>query len=535
MIKIVIVDDEMLVRVGIKSLIDWEKHGFEIVGDASDGESAIKIIDTTLPDIVLTDIKMPNTDGLWLIERIKAKYPHMRIIVLSCYNDYQFVKTAMKLGADDYILKLSMKADDLLELLLDTRDKVIEQNKRRICEEQDSFDEGYLKYKNMFNLLLEKEMDCSTSSDIINIKYLRRWKILAVIKMHGFSMLKSYGKTAERLLFNFLEQRIARRNNGIISDYKENEFVILISFDEDINKVYNLSNRVFNDLIHSVKKYLNYSVSLGISPFFESLEEVRENYLRAKEALSCSFYSIDGGQYQYPADIPNKSEPLVFEKQMEDQLKLLIETGDQTQLNKYITQIINLIKTKQPEQEAVTQMFFDIIGCFVTVLKCYDIHINEVLSDELPVYQQILAFDFFNQAENWLYNFSECCCRLMEDKRKSICRKEVLLLIDYMKKNYFEDFNLKRASNFVHFSESYISRIFKEETGKNFIEYLAHIRIEKAKELLKTTDYLSYEIAQKVGYTNINYFGRVFKKITGISPIEFRKSENVINFVYEKY
>ena len=137
MIKVLIVDDEILIRVGIKSCINWESNGYEIIGLAADGNQALEIIKSQMPDIVLTDIKMPNLDGLELIEEIKKQYPNIRIIVLSCYNEFDFIRTAMKLGADDYILKLSMEPQDLLKVLNNTK-KEIEKNQKAIARENDN-------------------------------------------------------------------------------------------------------------------------------------------------------------------------------------------------------------------------------------------------------------------------------------------------------------------------------------------------------------------------------------------------------------
>ena len=165
------------------------------------------------------------------------------------------------------------------------------------------------------------------------------------------------------------------------------------------------------------------------------------------------------------------------------------------------------------------------VYCMTRAFKRYDI---ELVSDfqegssQVPIYERVLGFEELDQLQDWLLQFISFYCEYIKKTKKDTYREEIQRLIDYIKVNYYEDLSLKRASQITHMSESYLSFIFKKETQIGFTEYVNQVRVNKAAEYLRQTDWPIYLIAEKVGYDNINYFGRIFKRILGLSPSQYR-------------
>jgi two-component system response regulator YesN len=393
MLKILIVDDEILVRIGIKSSIDWDEQGFQYVGDAADGEKAFELIKRTVPDIVLTDILMPNMNGLELIEKIKQCYPLIKIIVLSSHNDYEYVRNAMKLGVEDYILKTSMKPSELLTILKETAKKIALSREGLINKYAEPVQDDSRKAA-LIRLLLEEPLNdhrLKQVADSLQLKN-RNHHYLLLLKIHHYDADKM-DQASEYTFMNLAIGYMNKWMDGHILRYKENEYMVIMSSgDEDVNKTENELFILGEDTIVAVKRFLNLSISIGFSNSFGHLSGMKTAYEQAEGSL-----------------------------------------------------------------------------------------------------------------------------------RRGSYRNEVQKLIDYMLIHYNENISLKRAAEYVNMSEGYLSFVFKKETKKNFIEFITQIRIDKAVEYLRNTDLPSYIIAEKVGYVNINYFGRIFKKVMGMNPSQYRQ------------
>lgn len=380
-IKVMLAEDELLVRLGIKSLIEWEEHGFTFIGDAADGVKALELMDREAPDILLTDILMPRMDGLELIEKVKERYPDTLIIVLSSHNEFDYVRRAMKLGVEDYILKTSMKPAELLQILLEASGKIAKRREMAVPADGSQSPAQCDREAILQRLCAELEQDAPPEAG----------------EAGGTDRLKEDKDLPPGSFFIILQPKLLRE--GVEEQ----------------------------------------SAMRMLSHLFES---------ELGDLLVCSPVETDGEV-------------------------VLLLTGPDGEV---------------PDIDALDVGSSGRIADWHGIAKAY------------AQAKQLLAER-----------------RVQETDREDINR-----LLDYMKEHYAEDLSLKKAAEMIRISESYLSFVFKKETGIGFTDYLNTLRADKAAHYLVNTDMPAYQIALEVGYENINYFGRIFKKIKGVSPQKYR-------------
>lgn len=387
-LKVMLVDDELLVRLGIKSLIDWEKHNFEFIGDASDGEKALELMEQRVPDILLTDIVMPRMNGLELIELVRKRYPNTLIIVLSSHNEFDYVRKAMKLGVEDYLLKTSMKPAELLDLLIEAAVKITRRQAQPFLHTDQAKPPGTRMdavTRKLQSVLQDDYVDTS------EIAELRPYSILLVLYVRH---VREGGPEASaiQLLKHLIQSELALILESNPVAIGNREIVVLLAI--SVDKRQELGTVVSN-LISASNHLLGISLHSEASGPIRDWEEVRSIYLNAKAMM------IDQGM-------------------------------------------------------------------------------------------------------------------------RETSRDDIKKLLDYMRVNYAQDISLRHAAEMINISESYLSTIFKKETGSGFTDWINSLRIDQAASYLVDTNLPSYLIAERVGYENINYFGRIFKKIKGVSPQKYR-------------
>ncbi|MBD3922454.1 response regulator [Paenibacillus sp. PR3] len=396
-LKVMLVDDELLVRLGIKSLIDWENHNFEFIGDAADGEKALELMERQVPDILLTDIVMPRMDGLALIEAVKQRYPRMLVIVLSSHNEFDYVRKAMKLGARDYLLKTSLKPSELLDLLVEAAQKLAADH-TTLSSTQSSIPAVDDRRSRMTHKLLHllKGVNDDEAVSMANedkVEELPCGRVLLVLR-------------AKRIRDGAIEQSAARL------------------------------------LEHLIESEL------------DGVLDSRPVAIRDNELAALLVASPDGGSGLDPDRVV---------EQLENAAGRLLGLSLQAQT-----------------------------------------------SSELASWKE--AAEFYEAAQ----------AALSDSGMREPSREDIKRLIDHMKINIAQDFSLKQAADMINMSESYLSTIFKKETGLGFTDWINAMRVEEAARYLEHSSLPSYSIAEKVGYENINYFGRIFKKLKGVSPQKYR-------------
>lgn len=478
--NILIVEDELITRQALRYIIEPEAPSFNIVGEACNGKEAQQMIETLQPDIVICDIVMPLLNGIELTKWIKFKFPQIKVIILSSHNDFDYIKCAFKYGITDYILKPALEPEHLLKILYQIKSTFIDASPLA----QASIKPASCSY-DCFCLIgiTPKKLDLPLFYRDI---FLEKLKIT----------LKDIDYTLSEVSSNFL--------------------LVLINFSKLFETELNQSLLHLNEELLTSDGHLR----LGYSPFFTDLT-VKEDYqINLEHTFEHQFF------------IPLKQSPLTLLHRShqcissfnEKGYKVLLRSGKYLQaLDMLMTFINQLDDTYQGSEFELKTMLENVIYNSFTLLKELQLEIPACLPSKLILINEIdkLPYlDTLKQYFNDLYNTLSNWLNIKQPMDKLMLRQ----IRKYIQDHSSEPITLYTVAHAFHLSYSYLSSYFNESSPQSFNEFLNEIRITHAKRLLLEGTLSISEISEQVGYTDQSYFSKVFKKLTGLSPSQYKKS-----------
>ena len=500
MIKIFLVEDEIAIRKGIKNSIDWEKEGYEFVGEAGDGELAYPMILKTKPDILITDIKMPFMDGLQLSKLVRKELPATKILILSGYDEFEYAKEAIKLQVAEYLLKPISSAK-----LLD----VLAQVKEVIRQEQE-----------------EKELIKKYREDMKENRELEKERFLNQIITQNLSLAQiletgeSLGMDLSAPLYNILLLKITE-NGGKQETYAEiesgldtlsgvfsfrrgvDEWLFLLTADdaEKMERRIESCRKTVRQITEKTDPPVEYFGALG-NPV-ERLREIK-NSLKEAEKLLISSVQVD------------KLNHKIIEN--------FIHTGLRREVSNFVDDYFMSLGEKSVQslmfRQYVTMDFYLAAVAFLERLGFSSKELVERCGDLKEMEQVIQTIEQTKEYIKKVLDATLECRESVSRKRYSDLLKEA---VSYIEHHYEEeDISLNQVAASVNISPSHFSTIFSKEMGETFIEYLTNVRMERAKQLLRSSTMKTAEIAYAVGYKDAHYFSYLFKKVQKCTPREFR-------------
>ncbi len=540
MLRVLIVDDELVVRVGIGSMIDWNSHGFEVVGEAGEGEEALSKIRQLAPDIVITDIKMPGMDGIQLIRKIREEHGHIWVLVLSCHNDFEYVKQAMKLGAVDYILKLSMRREELLEVMENIKiqinalkERTSHENslQRKINHNMDAIKEKFFKKVLSGNYLSAEGL--LGEAEELGIRFSKGNYGIAVMQMNNYLNEQKKAKLEPELLryavLNIMEEAVPKQLVMEAFAESNDSFVMVFTFEPSVDSFAKVSKDI-GDFSRHLKElvltYLNISVSIGVcDELARDMDQLGEGHKKALKAVEHGFYYKEGRVFYSGGINYSRQVHEYFDGGTQKRIHGSLDAGDIEGAGGCIRELLEKAGSEKDlnpgDVRRMGRMVLSTLGQLSRLHNMTDEEGNPLDFD--------LKEEDFQRADNIhrLETLVEVCLQEYGDaynkSLKGAYTEEIRRLLLHIEENYREDMSLEQAAAFLNVGKNYFCSIFKKETGQTFNNYFINVRMEKAKELLRTTPLKNYEVALRVGYDNFNYFSTVFKRVTGMYPNEFRK------------
>lgn len=523
MISVVLVDDEMLVKVGLKSLIDWGEQGYEIIAEGENGEQGVELCRKYHPDLMITDIMMRPMDGIEMIKEIKKFDSAVKFIVLSGYDEFNLVKQALKLGALDYQLKLNTSAESLIELLESVRP--VFQEKRTgdsSCGEEDRLDSKSLSVlqldflKNLIgNVFPDKEhIDCKKKALKLSLDEQRLY--ISVIHTDFHQIVNRY-QPKDYKLFEFMVLEILREIgseffNGYLFAWSLGVFVMIFSAPpseakEDTAGKINDMSYVFQDVL---RQYFGFDFQVSTNGPCKGLESLHQEFERINAAnkpeetiLKHTGELPDRTENRTPASEPGLCEALTcafdvldveaVQSSFDHIFEAITEEPQISSINTYCTQIVGFcdISLGAGFRNFCMESGMDINGLALLTNK------SDLLAWMKKYEGQILKhLDVLAAHKNIL----------IENAKK------------YVQKNFSERIVLNDVADYLKISSGYLSSLFTRYEGIHFIDYVNNVKIEEAKKMLRTGNYKIYQIAYMLGYENSSYFSRIFKKVTGRAP-----------------
>lgn len=510
MLKVLLVDDEMLVRLGIKSCINFEKLGLKLIGEASNGHEALEIVEKQLPDIVLLDIRMPVMDGLQFMNIINQRKISTSIVILSCYNDFEYVKEALKLGAKDYILKLSFKPEDLNELLF----KITQNIYKSGIDSKDNNEINHQEIKDYVKNLIFAPGFNEPPPQIIEKHYMNLQYVIA-----KFGYRSDYVESTDRALINIIKE-ITKEYGYPIIMRERNELLLLLGFEPkyDTKDILEMAERIFN----TIRGCLNKEVKISISSIFTDIKESRNSYIKACNSFEHLFYFKNNKIIVHDNSHNALSNAFRINKETEQGIYDSLEMCNTEKLLNIINTVFDeIIATKNLGQQIIINTSLAIISILSRFQSDNNIQIDNM---HVNSYDYIMTADNVFELKDWFNILLKKYINTVLEKQIVLKRRELKAAEEYIKANYNRRISLSEISKHVNMSENYFSYLFKKEYNDTFTNYQNRIKIAKAKELMSTRDYKINELSEELGYTDPSYFCKVFKKITGISPEQFKTS-----------
>ncbi|OCA86603.1 response regulator transcription factor [Bacillus sp. FJAT-27986] len=508
--RILIVDDEILIRQGIKHYLDWESEGFQIVGEASNGQEALEMIEVLSPHIIITDIVMPIMNGEELTRVVKEKYPQIEVIILSSYGEFDYVRSAFQCGVVDYILKPKLEAQSLL--------KVLKTAVKRIPGFQSR----------------EKELNVSLSIDqIINrlvLGYDVHFDSKQIIRAFPYSHYSLLGvdlkKHPSKGAAEFLIQVKTKVENVFNKKISE---VSYYSFNYDPHIIVFLLN-TDQDHMTRVKDVANQLAASQVACGF-ALTEGFQSFGQLGGILKNSLLKLLNYRFYFPdiLVLTERSLPKTVHRSEKFNLDWFTEEFG----NKHFDSSFHYLRNHALK---LSNCFFvdvfeyksfisNIIFNITILLGNMNYDIKELEQSRYSFFKLIDEAHSANETIKLLDCFIEeanKCIFLMENRAENITMKKFM---DYIKSHYAEPLTLTDVATYFHFNPSYISSYFTTHNHEGFIDSLNRIRIEEACKLLLNETATIAEISEMVGFSEHSYFCKVFKKIKGMSPSQYKRKQ----------
>ncbi|WP_339324018.1 response regulator [Paenibacillus sp. FSL W8-0194] len=506
--RVLIVDDEPIIRKGLKGFIDWELHGLQLEGDCANGVEALELIQTKPIDILITDIKMPLMDGLQLTQKALQVNPDMKVVLISSYNEFDYVREGMKYGAVDYLLKPSLEAGELI-IVLD-RCKVMLQKQRQQVVERQIFSEHVHKLERK---RLEQEIIRWLVTEQAKMRFTDIFGETTEAYVCAFGVLDGlekwqelYGKLHISIIYEEIQacfyDQIPQGSAPILAG--EGIFMIFPQEGDTELILEQLKSRIESDL--------HVSITLGFC--VEQADEWLERGLKkSREASVRRFYEGAGKSFKWKDSTSYTFKPSPESIPLHRILDMIREARDTATV---LECFVSRWKKRKNPPDQVKNEAYELLSALA-----YSFGDAKLLADTRDRILHSETLDGLIETINGLVDEMKHPGFLVSTDRGQ-GGQLINNAIDYIKSRFTDELTLQEVADFIHVSKSYFSNLFKKHTGQNFIDYVIDLRLHEAKRLLLMKEYKIYEVAEKSGFNDVKYFSRLFKKITQMTPVEYR-------------
>jgi two-component system response regulator YesN len=516
------VEDEIVVREGIRNSIQWDKTPYVLAGEAPDGEMALSLIKDIKPDILVTDIKMPFMDGLALSRIITKIQPWVKIIIISGHDEFQYAKEAISIGVNEYLLK-PVSASDMLSSL-DKVAAVIEKEKESLL----SLENLKLQVQSNSEIIRERWLcdivtgmagteDAIEKAREMQIDLIARNYLVAIVELSA-----SGDAYPELITARILVNSILEKQNDVLCFSQGMDRQILLLKKTEMEPLEETVYTLAQGIKYEVERNTGCLVSVGIGFVVERIAALRHSYAEADRTLK---YLAKTGQHLIAgvAEIQDFGEVELFHPggdPIADRLRCVKKID----IDEIVAYYVNLIGDK-PIQTTLTGYYLlgDVIVGASKVIEELGGDIHDVIP---AVFQKTTLDEMLGSKEKFCAGVRFVIEAVISFRESRITGKYQVMIEkakQYIDGNFAnQDISLHSVASVVNVSPNHFSTVFTQETGENFIEYLTKVRIACAKHLLLSTSMKSADIAYEAGFGDPHYFSFIFKKITGVSPREFR-------------
>jgi two-component system, response regulator YesN len=514
-LKVLIVDDEPVIRTGLRLLIDWGIHGFELYGEAADGIEAWDMLRSGEVDILVTDILMPRMDGLELVRMARQEELDLSVIVLSCLDDFSCVKEAMKLGAKDYILKPTMEPDELLKVLKETRTELSarREEERKKREWQDELQQS----KHAQRALSLEQFVASGEPDPL----LKQW-ISEVGRVSSMGIFIRKGTDAARLRWDL----------GALDEHEA-----AVKLDEQLVVLfYRPQFRASQHQSHAER----YEKRLRLDRFMQQMGMKGEDYYIeiGMDVLALPDILTAGELHKRQAEhffytYPNRIDSLESAPVRNPEAKLphvertdmlrAVASGNDAAVKEALMKVCRELAASRPPLAKLYSFVFELLGLASSHVREHRDHGMDDYEARFVTLERIQSHMNLSELTRFVHEALDelMVLRYLEPGEQGTRNPFVRKALQYIRDNYRNNITTLDISEHVKLSRSYLSDLYSKEMGESLSETLLRVRMDEAKRLLEMNEWKIYEIAEAVGFHDVKTFTKTFKRLFGCSPKEY--------------
>lgn len=529
MMKILIVDDEPLVQIGIKSMLNWADYGLEVCGTAANGRAALELIREYAPEIVITDIKMPIMNGLDLVKTCREEFGSIPLfIVLTSFEEIALIRQALSYQVVDYLIKLELDKDSL-GASIDKALERLEELKASKAYKQSGGRPLLQSYNDKFFIRLLHSLFDSREQFEIQLQDLKLdFAAGAFLACHG----EIHSSTAEHMdnarqmnlytsSLEIIQDILSRHLSCHVISLDKKRFAVICLFppreDADFSRV----KSAMDNACSMVHNYFNVWLTIGIGGAVHDPMKISQSYQEARQAFSQADQKNPVLSFSHNSASCRSSFNIALFK---NALTRAFEEFDTDVLYQTLTEIMELFSSNPGHYLQVMDGACSILYLALSLLPDGESAMQEIFSSYPDGYRSIYRQRDTAQILQWLNTLRDGLCEILKSRRKTYKDHVVSNVQKYIASHIDERLTLNEVAAVFGLSPNYLSSLFRKNCGIGFSEYITQKKISKAKALLLEQDLKIYEVADRLGFESAFYFSKVFKKVEGVSPREFVQS-----------
>lgn len=535
MYTLVIVDDEPTVRFGLRNYFRWHDFGIEVAGDADDGLTGLELIEQVKPDIVLTDVRMLHMDGIRMASHIREKAPDTKIVFVSGHDDADYLKSALQVNAVDYIFKpVNMQE---LQTVIErvTRELEAQRKERRLVADMQ------VKLTQSLPLLREKFLMSIIRDEIRHVQRIQNrldflelrlpaeapyWVIVVQIDDNAQFMEARTERDQQLLAYavlNVCQELIGRLLNGYAFENRSGEFVGILYGDEAQEALEDQLFLLAEEIRDNVAQWLKLSVTIGIGERVSALSSLPISYARAREAADRKWYLGKNRVITMDSLETDEESPYRLDSSRNEQFLSLLKAGEPEPLLRELDRWFERVARNRKDGFQYGRIFsLELLLLSNRLLLELNIHDAGLEKQETELWGRMNKLETIREVRELLEAHLLDVCGRIQEKRSGKARNVIERIRAVMDSRYADNLTIADIAQNVFLSSTYVSLLFKQETGETVYEYLTKVRMERAKELLRDPRFKFYEVCEAVGYSDPSHFTKIFKKYTGFTPSGFR-------------
>ncbi|MBD2846302.1 response regulator [Paenibacillus sp. IB182496] len=540
--KLIIVDDERSTRRGLRVCMDWAKYGIEVAGEAENGRKGLELAEALQPDIVLTDVRMPVMDGIEMTGRLRALLPEVKVVFVSGYDEVDYLKTAMKMDAVDYILK-PVHLPELTEVV----EKIVtlthrERGRRDLLQRMSArLHESMPLLRERFFVQLIRGGESGGEHDgaalgrraaflELGLACEASYAVLLVSIDNSQAVFEAMPeREAELVSFavcNICQEVLEAEQAGFVFEHRRGEYVLAVQLGErgGIESLVPLAERLKADLSGSLGRLAGgISLTIGIGGVASGLGQLHASYAMAYEAIAHKLYLGRNRVIAFDALGSERAVDFGGWHARIAELAALLKSADRSALQAQLSETFAALAAERTIGYKDSQRI-----CLQLLLKISEFVAEfgfgtEALSRrEAEAWARVAQLETLEDMQCELLGLLEAVCDAVERRKRTRSHEAVRSIVQIVESEYGGNLTIADIAAKVYLSQTYICLLFKQETGETINEYITRVRMHKAQELLRDTDLKLAEVCFAIGYAEPSYFSKQFRKWAGMNPREYR-------------